>query len=89
MNVETDVPLARLTTIGTGGPARAFARPASLAELEEALGWAAERDLAVAVVGLGSNLLAADAGVDALVLKLAGELAAVRVEGETLSLIHI
>ena len=37
---------------------------------------------AVAVVGLGSNLLAADDGVDALVLKLGGELAAVEVDGE-------
>ena len=40
--------------------------------------------LAVAVVGLGSNLLAADDGVDALVLKLGGELAAVEVDGDLL-----
>ncbi len=38
----------------------------------------------VETIGLGSNLLVADAGVDALVLKLSGELAAARVEGETL-----
>ena len=84
MNVEEGMPLARLTTIGTGGAARAFGRPTTVSELEEALAWAAERDLTVAVVGLGSNLLAADEGVDALVLKLAGELASARVEGETL-----
>jgi UDP-N-acetylmuramate dehydrogenase len=85
VKIEEGVPLARLTTIGAGGPARAFARPETLAELEEALAWAAERGLAVATVGLGSNLLAADEGVDALVLKLAGELASVRVEDETLA----
>ena len=85
MKIEEGVPLSRLTTIGTGGPATAFAKPASFDELEQALAWAAERDLPVAVVGLGSNLLAADAGVDALVLRLAGELAAVRVEDETLA----
>ena len=84
MKIEEGVALARLTTIGAGGPARAFARPATLAELEQALAWAAERDLPVATVGLGSNLLAADEGVDALVLRLAGELASVRVDGETL-----
>ena len=84
MNVEERVSLARLTTIGTGGPARAFARPAALAELEGALAWAAERELSVATVGLGSNVLAADDGVDALVLRLAGELASVRVDGELL-----
>jgi UDP-N-acetylmuramate dehydrogenase len=85
VNVEEGVPLARLTTIGTGGPARAFAKPESLAELEQALAWAAERSLAVVTVGLGSNLLAADEGVDALVLRLGGALADVRVEGETLA----
>ena len=84
MKIEHDVALARLTTIGTGGPARAFARPATLAELEQALAWAAERELGVATVGLGSNLLAADAGVEALVLRLTGELAAVGVEDELL-----
>ena len=77
MTIEEDIPLARFTTLGTGGPARFFARPSTNAELEEALRFARGRDLAVAVVGLGSNLLAADAGVDALVLKLVGELAEV------------
>jgi len=84
VTIEEGVLLAKLTTIGTGGPARAFAKPSTLAELEHVLAWAAERDLAVATVGLGSNLLAADEGVDALVLRLAGELAAVRVDGESL-----
>ena len=77
MRIEEGVELARFTTLGTGGPARAFARPESEAEVEELLRWAQERSLGVAVVGLGSNLLAADEGVDALVLKLGGELAAV------------
>lgn len=81
MNIETGVSLAKLTTIGTGGPAKALARPRSLAELEEALRYAADEGLEVVVVGLGSNLLAADDGVDALVLRLEGELAEVDVEG--------
>ena len=84
MTIEEQIPLSRFTTLGTGGPARWFARPGTSAELEEALAWAAERDIAVAVVGLGSNLLAADEGVDALVLKLSGELAAAEVDGEML-----
>ncbi len=84
MNVQDGMPLARLTTIGTGGPAAAFAKPTTLAELEQALAWAAERDLPVATVGLGSNLLGADEGVEGLVLRLAGELASVSVDGEVL-----
>jgi UDP-N-acetylmuramate dehydrogenase len=84
MNIHDDTAMARLTTIGTGGPARAFAKPTTLAELEEALAWAEKRHLPVAAVGLGSNVLASDDGVEALVLRLAGDLAAVRVDGETL-----
>ena len=84
MKIEHDVELARFTTLGTGGPARAFARPESEAEVEELLRWARERSLDVAVVGLGSNLLAADDGVDALVLKLGGELATVEAGEDTL-----
>jgi UDP-N-acetylenolpyruvoylglucosamine reductase len=82
--VREGVALARLTTIGTGGPARAYAEPRTLAELEQALCYARDRGLDVATVGLGSNLLVADAGVDALVLRLTGELAGARVEGTIL-----
>jgi UDP-N-acetylenolpyruvoylglucosamine reductase len=84
VRIEERVPLSRFTTIGTGGPARWLARPQTLTELEHALGFAAERGLAVAVVGLGSNLLVADEGVDGLVLRLGGELGAVDVRGELL-----
>jgi UDP-N-acetylenolpyruvoylglucosamine reductase len=84
MKIEEGVQLARFTTLGTGGPAQAFARPESEADVGELLRWAQERSLGVAVVGLGSNLLAADAGVDALVLKLGGELASVETDGEVL-----
>jgi UDP-N-acetylenolpyruvoylglucosamine reductase len=84
VKIEEGVPLARLTTVGIGGPARALARPGTLQELEHALAWAAERDLPVRPVGLGSNLLAADDGVEALVVRLAGELAEVQVRGSML-----
>jgi UDP-N-acetylenolpyruvoylglucosamine reductase len=79
--VEEGVALSRFTTLGTGGRAQAFARPESESELQHALRWAAARGLPAAVVGLGSNLLVADEGVEGLVLKLSGELAAVEVEG--------
>jgi UDP-N-acetylmuramate dehydrogenase len=82
--LESGVPLSRFTTIGTGGPARAFARPETLEELEQALAWAAEHELPAATIGLGSNLLVADEGFDGLVLKLGGELAEAKVDGNRL-----
>jgi UDP-N-acetylenolpyruvoylglucosamine reductase len=70
--------LSQYTTLGTGGPAREFAEPTTVTEVEELL----RGGLPVATIGLGSNLLVADDGVDALVLKLAGELAAVQIDGD-------
>ncbi len=82
MTVEEGVALSRYTTLGTGGPARAFARPESIAEVEELLRGAAAEGTAVATIGLGSNLLVADDGIDALVLRLGGSLAAIEIEGD-------
>ena len=83
--LEQNVPLARLTTVGIGGPALYFGRPERLAELERLLAWAHEPSLAVFVVGLGSNVLAADSGVGGLVLRLSGELATVDIDGTRLT----
>ncbi len=85
MKIEHDVGLGRFTTLGAGGAARAFARPSTVEEVAEALVWARERELPVATIGLGSNLLVADEGVEALVLKLGGALAAAEVRGDLLA----
>jgi len=84
LKIETAVPLGRFTTLGAGGQARAFARPGSVDEVQEALAWAADQNLPATAIGLGSNLLVADSGVDAVVLKLDGELALAAVEGDLL-----
>lgn len=75
-------PMSKLTTVGTGGPARWFAKPRTVDELRELLAWAAAGQLDLAVIGLGSNLLVADAGYDGVAVRLAGDLAAVAREGE-------
>jgi UDP-N-acetylmuramate dehydrogenase len=79
--VQRDYPLARLTTIRTGGPAELFARVGSLGALERLLAWAAAQDVEVGVVGSGSNLLIADAGVRGLILKLDKELSEIELDG--------
>ncbi len=79
--VVPDFPLARLTTIRTGGRAELFARPGSAMSLQELLAWAGDQGLEVGVVGSGSNLLIADAGVRGLVLKLDQELTQIEVDG--------
>jgi UDP-N-acetylenolpyruvoylglucosamine reductase len=53
VTIHGDFELSRLTTLGTGGPARAFARPESAAAVEELLWWARDRELDVATIGLG------------------------------------
>jgi UDP-N-acetylenolpyruvoylglucosamine reductase len=75
--VERDVSLSRFTTIGTGGPARYLGQPGDEDGLIAMLRWAGDEGLALAVIGLGSNLLPADTGFDGLVLRLEGSLAAI------------
>jgi UDP-N-acetylmuramate dehydrogenase len=82
--VEADFPLARLTTIRTGGPADWFARPAESERLVELLRWAGAEGLAVGTIGSGSNLLVADDGFHGLAIKLDGALATIERDGERL-----
>ena len=80
--VLPDQPLARLTTVRTGGRADRFARPASQATLVEMLRWAEAEDLAVGLIGSGSNLLIADDGFHGLAIKLDGDLATIERDGD-------
>jgi UDP-N-acetylenolpyruvoylglucosamine reductase len=82
--VQRDFPLARLTTVRTGGPGDFYARPESVERLEQLLAWADADEIAVGVVGSGSNLLIADAGFRGLVMKLNGALATIEHEGDRL-----
>jgi UDP-N-acetylenolpyruvoylglucosamine reductase len=82
--VTADYPLARLTTVRTGGPADYFARPESQGDLVALLAWAKENSVPVGVVGSGSNLLVADDGFRGLAMKLAGALTEVERDGSHL-----
>ena len=82
--VQRNYPLARLTTIRTGGQGDFFDRPESVEALEELLAWAGADGIEVGVVGSGSNLLVADDGFRGLVIKLDGSLATIERDGEHL-----
>jgi UDP-N-acetylenolpyruvoylglucosamine reductase len=84
VKVSENMALSKFTTLGTGGPARWFARPETTEELVELLAWAEERGAPVAAIGLGSNLLVADEGFPGLALKLDGVLAIAKIGGGTL-----
>jgi UDP-N-acetylmuramate dehydrogenase len=79
--IERDYPLSRLTTVRTGGAAEWFVRAATVEQLVAALRWAADEGFEVGVVGSGSNLLVADAGVAGLVVKLDQELSKIELDG--------
>lgn len=83
--VECDAPLARLTTVRTGGAADYLARPRSNAAVVELLAWAEAAELAVGVIGSGSNLLVADSGFKGLAIKLDGHLTELHFDGAELT----
>jgi UDP-N-acetylmuramate dehydrogenase len=70
MVVTENVPLAPLTTLKVGGPARYFIEATTIAEVSEAVGFSQSRSLPLFVLGGGSNLVIADAGWPGLVLKI-------------------
>jgi len=80
--VKAGHPLARFTTVRTGGAADFFAHPRDIEGLVSVLRWADSEGLAVGVIGSGSNLLVADAGFHGLALKLGGSLATIERDGE-------
>jgi UDP-N-acetylmuramate dehydrogenase len=70
MIVREHVPLAPLTTLAVGGPARYFIEAQTEPDVREAVEFARARGLRLFVLGGGSNLLVADAGFDGVVLKI-------------------
>jgi UDP-N-acetylmuramate dehydrogenase len=70
IEVQENVALGPLTTMGVGGKARVFVRAQSVDDVEEAVALARGRGLALFVLGGGSNLLVSDRGWDGLVLRI-------------------
>ena len=71
MLLQENTPLAPLTTLRLGGPARFFVEAKSAGEVQEAVAFAASKSLPLFVLGGGSNLVVADSGWPGLVLKVA------------------
>jgi UDP-N-acetylmuramate dehydrogenase len=77
-------PLAPFSWFRTGGPAEVLFEPADEADLAAFLG-GCPPDVPVTVIGLGSNLLVRDGGVDGVVIRLGRGFQAIAVEaGHTL-----
>lgn len=71
MTIQENVPLAPLTTLQVGGPARYLATARREDEVREAVDFANTRQLPLFVLGGGSNLVVADSGWPGVVLRMA------------------
>jgi len=70
MLIQENVPLAPLTTLKVGGPARYFVEARTAAEVSEAVAFSRSRSLPLFVLGGGSNLVISDHGWPGLTLKI-------------------
>lgn len=68
MKIRENVPIAKLTTMRLGGPARYVIEIERVEDLPEAYAFAAEKDLPVYVLGGGSNIVGRDGGFDGVIL---------------------
>ncbi len=66
--IKKSIPLADKNWFGTGGPAAYFASPSSAHEMQDAVRFARDQDLAIFLLGSGANMLVSDEGVDGLVI---------------------
>jgi UDP-N-acetylmuramate dehydrogenase len=68
MNLQQNVSLANYSTMGLGGPAAYLVEVDSRMMLLEALSWAQTQQMAVVMIGGGSNVIWGDAGFAGLVI---------------------
>jgi UDP-N-acetylmuramate dehydrogenase len=68
--MRENVPLAPMTTLGVGGPARFFVDAEDEETVLSSLEWARANGVAPTILGGGSNALISDRGVDGLVLRV-------------------
>ncbi len=70
MGLLRNIPLARYTTWGVGGPADFFVEPSDEQELADALRFAQEEGIIPFFIGSGSNLLVHDNGFRGMVVRM-------------------
>ena len=70
MLIQENAPLAPLTTMKVGGPARYFAEARNQDDVFQAVSFSRSRNLPLFVLGGGSNLIISDQGWPGLVLKI-------------------
>ena len=70
MKIQEHVSLKELTTMKIGGIARYFCSATTREEVERAVAFAREKEVPVAILGGGSNILIANGTLNALVLKI-------------------
>jgi UDP-N-acetylmuramate dehydrogenase len=68
--VSEDEPLASRTSFGIGGPADFFVEIGRPQAIEELIAGCAERGIPYLLLGAGTNLLIADAGIEGLVIRV-------------------
>ncbi|HEX6016139.1 MAG TPA: FAD-binding protein, partial [Geminicoccaceae bacterium] len=81
-SLRRDVPLAPLTWLRVGGPAEVVFQPADAPDLAGFLA-ALPPEVPVLPIGVASNLLVRDGGVEGVVVRFGGPLAKVQAEGST------
>ncbi|HEU5251037.1 MAG TPA: UDP-N-acetylmuramate dehydrogenase [Thermoanaerobaculia bacterium] len=82
--ILADEPLSRHTTLRIGGPARWYCRVRTEEGLSRVLQSARRAGEPLALLGMGSNVLAADAGFPGWVVRLEGDFLRIEIDGERL-----
>lgn len=80
-----DEPMSKHTTFRVGGPADLYLRPESAEDIALAIAAANEHDVPWRVIGCGSDLLIADAGLRGLVIEIGENMSKITLDGNLLT----
>ena len=84
LSIQTAVPLAPRSSLRVGGPARWLAVASSTDDVAGAHAWSQAHGVPMVVLGGGTNMVVADAGLDALVVAVQPRGLAIVEDGESL-----
>lgn len=68
LNILSKINLAKYTSWLIGGEAEYFCLPTNLEQMREALAFAKKNNLAITILGGGSNVLVSDFGINGLII---------------------
>lgn len=83
-NIKYNEPMCNHTTMKVGGNAEILVIPETINQLVDVIKYARMSNIEVKVLGVGSNVIVGDGGIDGIVVKITNKLEDIKIDGDTI-----